>query len=264
MAEESEVQGGGQTGESISDRVRVKDTIGRAYKMCYGNANTFLGMAAVVSFPLFAAGLLTMHHPEAGKPDLLGLLSLILLLGALVLGIYYGGAIPLLTAFKLDNRPMGWTDAFGWIHDKRLFWGVFLVLLLTLLAFLGGLILLIVPGLLFLVWFSLGASARVLGDFPGRKALSESRRLMQPVLTRGGAGLLAVLIAVPLVIGGAANGICWAIWGFGSRAVPQVLITSIVNYALGVFWGPVAYVSLAIVYVELSGGLSKLRSDLFL
>jgi hypothetical protein len=233
--------------------------------MCYGNANTFLGMAAIVGFPLFAVGLLQMaRHPESGKPDLLGLLSLILLVGALVLGIYYGGAIPLLTAFHLDNRSLGWTDAFAWIHDKRLFWGVFLVLLLTLFAFLGGLILLIVPGLLFLVWFSLAASARVLGDFPGRKALSESRRLMKPVVFRGGAGLLAVLIAVPLVIGGTANGISWAVWGFGSRAAPQVLITSIVNYALGIFWGPVAYVSLALVYVELSGGLPKLREDLFL
>lgn len=264
MAEEDEIQGSEKTGESISDRVRVKDTIARAYKMCYGNPNTFLGMAAIVSFPLFAAGMLTMHHPEAGKPDLLGLLSLILLVAALVLGIYYGGAIPLLTAFHLDNRPKGWTDAFGWIHDKRLFWGVFLALLLMGLAVLGGLVLLIIPGLLFLVWFSLAVSARVLGDFPGRKALSESRRLMQPVLFRGGAGLLAVLIAVPLVIGGAANGISWAVWGFGSRAVPQVLITSVVNFALSVFWGPVAYAALAIVYVELSGGLSNLRKDLFL
>jgi len=264
MAEEGEVQESGQAGEAISDRIKVKDTIARAFRMCYGNPSTFMGMAAVVSFPLFAAGLLTMRHPEAGKPDLVGLLSLVLLVAAFVLGIYYGGAIPLLTAFTLDNRPKGWTDAFGWIHDKRLFWGVFLALLLTGLAVLGGLILLIIPGLIFLVWFSLAASARVLGDFPGRKALSESRRLMQPVFFRGGAGLLAILIGVPLVIGGAANGISWAVWGFGSRAVPQVLITSIVNFALGVFWGPVAYVALAIVYIELSGGLSSLRKDLFL
>jgi MFS family permease len=261
MAEEDGIQGGGQTGESISDRVRIKETIARAYKICYGNRNTFLGMAAVVSLPAFVAGLLTMaRHPQANKPDLLGLLSLVLLVAAFILGIYYGGAIPLLTAFALDNRPKGWTDAFGWIHDRRLFWGVFLALLLTGLATLGGLVLLIIPGLLFLVWFSLAVSARVLGDFPGRKALSESRRLMQPVLFRGGAGL----IAVPLVFVGPAMGISWAVWGFTSNAVPKVLITTIVPYAFSVFWGPVAYVSLTIVFIELSGGLSKLRSDLFL
>ena len=122
----------------------------------------------------------------------------------------------------------------------------------------------IIPGLLFLVWFVLAVPARVLGDFPGGKALSDSRRLMQPVLFRGGAGLVAVLVGVPLVIGGAAQGISSAVWGFASNAVPKVLITSIVNYALSVFWGPVAYVALAVVFIELSGGLSSLRRDLFL
>ena len=195
---------------------------------------------------------------------MVGLLFLALVVVSFVLAIDYAGAIPLLTAFTLDNRPLGWTDAFGWIHNRRLFWGVFLALLLTGLAMLGGLILLIIPGLLFLVWFALAVPARVLGDFPGRKALSESRRLIQPVLFRGGAGLVAVLVGVPLVIAGPVWGISWAVWGFTSNAVPKVLITSIVSFALSVFWGPVAYVALAIVYIELSGGLSKLRSDLFL
>ncbi|MBK5093127.1 MAG: hypothetical protein JJE48_06400 [Actinobacteria bacterium] len=268
MAEEGEIRESGQTGESISDRVKVKYTIVRAYRICYGNPNTFLGMAAVVSFPAFAMSLLAMaRNPEARGSmgqGLVGLLFLALVVVAFVLAIYYAGAIPLLTAFTLDNRPLGWTDAFGWIHDRRLFWGVFLALLLIGLAILGGLILLIIPGLLFLVWFTLAVPARVLGEFPGRKALSESRRLIQPVLFRGAAWLVAVLVGVPLVIGGAAQGISWAIWGFASNAVPKVLITSIVTFALSVFWGPVAYVALAIVFIELSGGLSKLRSDLFL
>jgi len=268
MAEEGEIQESGQAGEAISDRIKVKDTIARAFRMCYGNPSTFLGMAAVVALPTFVISLLALARDPEAKGSmgqgLVGLIFLAMVVAAFVLAFYYAGAIPLLTAFTLDNRPLGWTDAFGWIHDRRLFWGVFLATLLLGLVVLGGLILLIIPGLLFLVWFTLAVSARVLGEFPGRKALSESRRLMQPVVFRGGAGLLAILIGVPLVIGGGANGISWAVWGFGSRAVPQVLITSIVNFALGVFWGPVAYVALAIVYIELSGGLSSLRKDLFL
>ncbi|MCJ7652633.1 MAG: hypothetical protein MUO75_02905 [Actinobacteria bacterium] len=54
------------------------------------------------------------------------------------------------------------------------------------------------------------------------------------------------------------------VWGFASNVVPKVLITSIVNYALAVFWGPAAYVALAIMYIERAGGLGSLRSDLFI
>lgn len=54
------------------------------------------------------------------------------------------------------------------------------------------------------------------------------------------------------------------VWGFASNVVPKVLITSIVNYALAVFWGPAAYVALAIMYIERAGGLGSLRRDLFI
>jgi len=84
------------------------------------------------------------------------------------------------------------------------------------------------------------------------------------VLFRGAIVLAAVLVLAPLVIEGTAQGTSWAVWGFSSNAVAKVLITSIVNYTLSVFWGPVAFVTLAIMYIERSGGVGSLRRDLFL
>ncbi|MFH1149488.1 MAG: hypothetical protein V1748_03335 [Actinomycetota bacterium] len=249
------------------EKVPIKDTIRRAVRMCYGHPKEFLGMAAVAALPPFLMMLLIMaQDPEnrmSPEQGMVGLLSLILVIASFVLLMYYVGAIPLLTANILDDRSMGWTEGFGWVRDRDLFWGVFLALLLTGFAALGGLILLILPGLIFGTWYMLSVPARVLGGFPGREALSESRRLIEPTLW-GSMGLGALLtLPVLLLAWGTQIAFAW-MFGFTATSPARVIAPAIVTYAVAIFWGPVAIIGLTLHYLDKSGGLEAQRADLFL
>ena len=239
-----------------------------ALRICYQNPKTFLGMAALAALPSLASSLLPIAKGSEAAPRLgqLSILVIYIVLAVIgfILSIYFAGALSVFTAFTLDQRPFRWTDGFSWIHKRGLFWRIVLVEIQFMIVLLLGFLLCIIPGLLFFVWFMLTVDARVLGDFRGRKALTESRRLIRPVFSHGAVGLAAILMLVPLLVGLGTLGITTAVWGRVSNDPVKVLTTSVINYSIFVFWIPVAYVSLAIVYVELSGGLSNLRKDLFL
>jgi hypothetical protein len=248
--------------------VAIKRILRDAVKLCYGNPSRFVGAAALVGLPPLALSLLAMaRDPDAAMSPgqgFIGLVSLALLVASFVLGIYFVGALPLMTAFALDGRPMGWTDAFSWIRDRGVFWGVFLALLLDGLAVLGGLVLLVIPGLLFGTWFMLAVPSRVLGDHRGRRALAVSRSVVQPVLTRGALSFAGLVILPVVVLTWPVYGVCIAKYGLMSSAPGRVIPPAMAAFIVGTFWGPVAGVALALLYIERSGGLRALREDLFL
>lgn len=256
-----------ESGRGAGDRVAAARIIRDAVRICCGNPGKFLGAAALIGLPSFAATFLNLaRDPKARMSPgqgLIGLLQLALLLASFVLVVYFIGAIPLVTARILDGRPAGWVDAFEWVRDRELFWGVFLAMFLDGLAVLGGLVLLIVPGLVFGTWFMLAVPARVLGDHPGRKALSVSRGLVAPVLFRGALSFACIIFLPAAAVGAVTQGVCSAMYGFMSNSPARVVPPAVATYLVGTLWGPVMGVALALLYVERAGGLAALRKDLF-
>lgn len=252
--------------------VDIIGTIKQAFRICYEHPKEFIGMAAVVYLPGLALGLLQMANEERWwenmntvdpQRGLIGLFALILGIAGFILFIYFVGSVTLLTAYALDKRPLGWTDAFAWVRDRDLFWGIFLVLLLTGLAVFGGLLLLIIPGIIFGTWFALSPQVRILSDIRGRKALKESRRIVKPIFweTLLLIAIIFIPIAIPMWI---AQGTFAALFGFFSISPARIIAPTLISYIVGVLWGPVVIVGVTLLYINRVGGLEALRKDLFL
>lgn len=266
---EQEIPVPGETsGAAEAELISPVKIIKAAARICYGEPWQFVGAAALVALPSLVVSLFSMARSTGGErtpaQGIIGLLSLALIACSFVLTVYFIGALPLMTAFRLDGRPMGWTDAFSWISDRRLFWGVFLALLLTGLAVAGGLVLLIVPGFIFGTWFMLAVPARVLGNEPGSKALSASSRMVKPLMLKGALALVGLIIIPMVVLVWPAQGITIALYGVLSTEPARVIPHSVATYLVSVFWGPVVGVSIALLYIERAGGLSSMRKDLFI
>lgn len=245
--------------------IKIRMLLIDAVRICREHPRDFFGMAAVVSLAPLALSLLSMaRDPKdmmSPRNALPGLLQLGLAIVTVIYVMYMLGAYPFLTARVLEGRPASWTEAFSWLRARSLFPAVLLVLALQLLAALGGLMLLVIPGIYLAVIFMLVVPARVLGDHRGRDALSASASIVRPVLFRGGlsfAGVLvipwAVLIAVQLVFGLA--------YGFASTSPLRVIPPALATYLVTVFWSPIDQVAHALLYIERTGGLSAQRRDL--
>jgi len=99
--------------------------------------------------------------------------------------------------------------------------------ILMTLAVLGGLLLLIIPGVLFALWFALAQHVVVLEDLGGAQALGRSKSLMRNHLGTFLA-LILVFIAITLLI------------TLGSKLVPQphlqMVVTTIAQSVATIFW----------------------------
>jgi hypothetical protein len=91
-----------------------------------------------------------------------------------------------------------------------MFWRLAVVSLLQTVVFLVGLVLLVIPGLLFAVWFAFAPVAVVLDEASGTGALKRSKELATGHHWRT-AGVLALLVVVFAALGGILGGIMGAI-----------------------------------------------------
>ena len=100
------------------------------------------------------------------------------------------------------------------------------------LAVMGGLILLIIPGILFMFWFALATHVVVIEGISGAKALGRSRKLVR--------NNLGTMIVLGLLIGGINFGV-----GMAAQFIPQphlqLVVRQLVSAALTVF-GTAAFV----------------------
>jgi hypothetical protein len=97
-------------------------------------------------------------------------------------------------------RPVTAFEAIG--HGFRRLLPLIGTSILVWLAIIGGLILLIIPGILFALWFSLSTHVVVLEDVAGPTALGRSKKLVRPHLgTLIVLGLIMMVITLGLVLG---------------------------------------------------------------
>lgn len=242
--------------------VKIRMLLSDAVRICRGSPGDYFGMAALVALAPMALTLLSMaRDPEdlmSPRNVLPGMLQLGLLVITVIYVVYMLGAYPVLAARALGGRPAAWTEAFSWLRERHLLSGVLLVVVLQMLAALGGLILLVVPGIILAVLFMLVIPARVLGDHRGLAALSESRRIVGPVLFKGGLSFAGVLF-IPWALLIAVQGMLAGLYGLASTAPARVIPATAASYLVTVLWSPIDGVAHALFYIERAGGVSKTK-----
>lgn len=122
------------------------------------------------------------------------------LLNALIISPLTNAAIVFATANLYLGRSASIGESFS--RAVKLIIPLLITNILVGLAVFGGLILLIIPGLIFAFWFALSNHVVILEDISGPKALGRSRQLMKGnVGTLIVLGLLVGLIQVALIFG---------------------------------------------------------------
>lgn len=108
---------------------------------------------------------------------LLFIILIIIVLGVAVFIANLWASIALLYAVKERDQKIGIKESFAkaWHKILSYWWISILVGLITMLGFL----LLIIPGIIFSIWFSLAAYVLVSEDLKGMKALSRSKQLIK-------------------------------------------------------------------------------------
>lgn len=122
-------------------------------------------------------------------------------------------------------------------HALRRFLPLIGTTILMMMAIFGGFLLLIIPGILFALWFGLAQHVVIIEELSGQKALSRSKQLVRNHL-----GTFLMLGAVMFVISAAV--------GFGSNFIPEphlrLVIATLLEAVTTVLWtaaGTVFYFS---------------------
>jgi hypothetical protein len=139
------------------------------YKKYFG---LLAGYAAWMLLPY--AGIVLVSLPQDNT--LLYVLSLFFSLAQSLLALWLGIFIPLVVReLVVDNKKI----PFSILQNKawQIIPSVVFVAILEAAVFLGGLILLIIPGLIFWVWFAMAQLTVVLSDKKGLEAMASSREL---------------------------------------------------------------------------------------
>lgn len=166
----------------------VFDLFKKAWEIYQDRFGTLIGIAAIpivanllLFIPLVLGGVLTgVFWKGAGITNLVKILiavPLLLLAVVWVVLVTLWPAVAMLYAVKDRKEEIGFKQCFGraWSKIASYLWiGILSGVAVTL-----GFILLIVPGIIFLVWFSLASYVLVVEDKKGTSALSRSKELVQ-------------------------------------------------------------------------------------
>lgn len=176
--------------QTISSLPSASAIFGQAWTIYKQRLGTFLGVMAIPMLIMIAAlailsgavflGFNQIYHygSEAGG---IGLFALSGILGILVLVVIVisqaWGQTALLYAIKDSQEKIGIMESYrrGWHKIVSYWWVSLLVGLITI----GGFLLLIVPGIIFAVWFSLAIFILIAEDLKGINALLKSREYVK-------------------------------------------------------------------------------------
>lgn len=166
----------------------VFDLLSKSWEVYKDRFGTLIGIAAV---PIVGS-LIAVIASTAGafltrsfwksfslvSPLHLFISGLILLLAAAwILFVFIWPGVALIYAVKERKREIGFRQSFGKAWPKLL--SYLWVSFLSGLAVFAGLILLIIPGIIFMVWFSFSVYVLIAEDRKGTQALSRSKQLVK-------------------------------------------------------------------------------------
>lgn len=200
----------------------------------------------LVAIELLPAGLWAIVAILGALAGLTKSILLVIVLFVTVITLVF---ISVWASYALMMAIVKWEDGKKWSDyyqdGLKIFWGILGVSLLTGLAVLGGLILLIIPGLIFAVWFGFATWAYIERGKGSEivAALSESKRVVKgyfwPIVWRN--LVFCLIIGVPiLIVAGILGVIIWGVSG-GNKEVEEGL-SNIIQLPFQVIVTPISLI----------------------
>lgn len=163
------------------------------------NFNLFLKIVAWLFVP---AVILSLLPYLILNPVIFFAINFFLSLISWVFSVFISIALILAMNAIFKKEPINLQSIYNLSYSKT-FWGVIIIILISLAVF-AGTLLLIIPGIIFSVWFSFGLYVFVIENKKGAEALSASRQLVKgrfwPVLWRWIAPNVIYGIALIIII----------------------------------------------------------------
>lgn len=225
-------------------RVLLKDAF-RAYAAVFPQLSTLLAVLYTSYFLAFRLlGIPFTGQAEAGQPALPAFKVLLPVLTGMVLSLIHTLAAARLTQACAEGELIGWREALH--HAWRKAGAGFLASFFSLLILMGASILLIIPGVILGVYYSLNSYAVSLKGMAGWDALNESRNLVQ-----GNWWAVAIrLLAVGFVCMAASLAINAAFTPFRS-VLDAVWPLKAVPFLLQQFVSSFSYIAMTLLFLNL-------------
>ncbi len=253
-------------GEPVQLRsMTLPEILDGAFRLYRQNFVTFLGILGVVYVPFVvlimavSAMMVSGAATAAREEDVEAVMQSQMTGGLVLLGftvLLFSVAMPLATGAltrAVGSRYLNEAVSLGgcYKHILGMFWRYLLTVLLSGLVIVIGFMLLVVPGIVFSIWFIFTSSVVVLEGLGGTSAMGRSREL-----ARGNAGkiiLLAVLIWILSWLLGvgveALNGLI--VSGMEDSRVMAALVSQVIQQGVNLVVAPFFSIAWVLLYYDI-------------
>lgn len=235
--------------------ISIKDLIKKSYELYAKNAQLFFIYAAIVSAPSVALSILVTILRAIFNLQTVSLLTSLYAILFLILGVisyffslWFSIAFIRVVSDKYNERAIEPIKKVI-VDTKKFIIPTFIVSVLTGLAVLGGLILLIIPGIIFTVWFAFSFYAVVLDGKDETEAMRESKKLVE-----GRWFEVFIKLFVPSLLFLIISGILQSPFSFMIANTKSVFVGNMINILssiVSIMLAPFLVASQAILYNEL-------------
>ncbi len=203
-------------GAPIAERPRMKKAtqlVKESWAIYKGDFKNFAYLALLIGLFSFLTSLFSVFNPE-GKQDVnpaWWIYIVVVVLAYIVISIWGGVAL----VYKAVHNPEKLTVGQAFNHSKSKVAPVFWTGILSGLIILGGFILLIIPGIIFAIWYSLAENVVIAEGLKGWAALKRSKFYVK--------GYAGSIVARGLVAGLMVGLPIWIIEVIISALIPAVI-----------------------------------------
>jgi len=231
----------------------VGDILDNTFKLFKDNFKTYIGVSALGMIPVVTVGVLAalvmlVFGETETAAIAIGIIVIIALIPLIAVYLAMEGALIKVSSEQIMERGIGIKEAYRFGFSRA--WPLFVTALLMGLAVLGGVILLIIPGIILAIWFTFFRQVTVLENIGYAKALSRSKALVKGNWWR----TLGITLLVSLLVGILSNlvslpaGIGFPLL-FGETA--GMILSYVVQMALSLLLLPLSYIPLTLFYYDL-------------